>query len=440
MASSLLPNPSNLIKTDPLFPPFPSYPPSAFRDSVNSVIPSNLEVSVRAQVRCGLYCGCGERYRSSLLSAVLAVTLIHNYLYREIVLLTAAIISVLTFLLVAVNLFKVLQTLMYTDLPMYLAAKLMFLGVPLLLTLTIPAGLLAAVMIVFGRMSSDRELLALKASGVGLAPIVAPVIVLAMGLSLVDYWLVAYVVPECQKEFNGMKHEIVTNNPMALLNAEEVVDKIPGWRIVFARKQGSQLEDAFLWRLDDDSNQVTTSIRAREARVDLDLEHQQLVMTLLNGKEEEYPHDGDAMKVNIGGHGEQMVEAVSLNSFYEKVQKKLAWMTLPEIEDIIIAMQTAPTGEQASPYLTELQARISFSLTTFTFIVVGIPLAIQTQRRETSFGIVITGLIVLLYYVLGAVGRGLKAHAGMYPELIIWTPNILFQAVGFYLFYRANRK
>jgi lipopolysaccharide export system permease protein len=368
------------------------------------------------------------------------VTLIHNYLYREIVLLTAAIISVLTFLLVAVNLFKVLQTLMYTDLPMYLAAKLMFLGVPLLLTLTIPAGLLAAVMIVFGRMSSDRELLALKASGVGLAPIVAPVIVLAMGLSLVDYWLVAYVVPECQKEFNGMKHEIVTNNPMALLNAEEVVDKIPGWRIVFARKQGSQLEDAFLWRLDDDSNQVTTSIRAREARVDLDLEHQQLVMTLLNGKEEEYPHDGDAMKVNIGGHGEQMVEAVSLNSFYEKVQKKLAWMTLPEIEDVILAMQTAPTGELASPYLTELQARISFSLTTFTFIVIGIPLAIQTQRRETSFGVVIAGLIVLTYYVLGAVGKGLKAHAGMYPELIIWTPNILFQAVGFYLFYRANRK
>ncbi len=53
---------------------------------------------------------------------------------------------------------------MYTDLPMWLAFKLMFLGVPLTLTLTIPAGLLAAVMIVFGRMSSDRELLALKAS------------------------------------------------------------------------------------------------------------------------------------------------------------------------------------------------------------------------------------------------------------------------------------
>ncbi len=371
------------------------------------------------------------------------MTLIHNYIYKEVLLLTSAIVGVLTFLLVAVTLFRTVSTLMYTDLPMKIALELMFLGVPLILTLTIPAGLLAAVMIVFGRMSSDRELVALKAAGIGLAPVVAPVIVMAMFLSIIDYWLVAYVVPQCQKELNGMKHEIVTNNPMALLSPQEVVDKIPGWKILFDRKEGHELYDLQLWRLDD-TGHVATSLRARQASVDLDLEHQQLVLTLLNGREEDYPHDGDATKVHIGVHGDQMAETVSLNSFYDKVQKKLAWMTLPDIWDIIYSMQTNPggatPGEQASPYLTELQARISFSITTFTFIVVGLPLAIQTQRRETSFGVIATGVIVLLYYVLGQVGHALKTHAGLYPELIIWAPNILFQTVGFYLFYQANRK
>jgi lipopolysaccharide export system permease protein len=373
-------------------------------------------------------------------SSFSVVTLIYNYLFREIMLLAAAIIGVLTFLMVAVSMFKVLQQLMYTDLPMFLAAKLMFLGVPLTLTLTIPASLLAAVMIVFGRMSSDRELLALKASGIGLAPIVAPVIVLAIGASFLDYYLVAYAVPECQKELNGMKHEIVTNNPMALLNAQESVDKIPGWRIYFESKQGTTLNDVFLWNLDAQTGRVVSSIRAEKASIDLDLEHQQLVLTLINGKEEQYPHDSDPTKIHPGGHGEQMVETVSLSSFYGPLQKKLAWMTLPDIWDIIYSMQSAPTGEQASPYLTELQARVSFSITAITFVIVGLPLAIQTQRRETSVGILITFAIVLIYYVLGQVGHALKANANVYPELIIWAPNVLFESLGFYLFYLANRK
>jgi lipopolysaccharide export system permease protein len=165
-----------------------------------------------------------------------------------------------------------------------------------------------------------------------------------------------------------------------------------------------------------------------------------LVMTLFNEREEQYPADGDPMNVQPGAHAAQLPVGVSLNSFYEKVQRRLAWMTLPEIQEVIFAMQTAPTGEEASPYLTELQARISFSLACFTFVFVGIPLAIQTQRKETSVGIALTIAIVGIYMLLEAVGRGLKAKAGLYPELIIWAPNIIFQAVGFFLFYRANQK
>jgi len=372
------------------------------------------------------------------------VTLIHNYIYKEIVLLTGAIIGVLTFLLVAVNMVKVVQLIMYTDLPIWITLQFVLLVIPLTLTITIPAGLLAAVMIVFGRMSSDRELLALKASGIGLAPIVAPVVVIAMGLTVIDYWLVAYVVPECQKESNEMKHEIVTNNPLALFNPEVVGDKIPGWRIYFSKKEGTELDDVLLWQLSDDGH-VQASVRADRAVINLDLEHQQLVMILINERQEVYPGDNDgdvrdALKVHWGGKSDQFPETVSLNSFYDRVQRRLAWMTLPEIEDIIIAMQTAPTGEQASPYLTELQARISVSISAFTFIVVGIPLAIQTQRRETSWGIVFALAIVFMYYFLGTVGRGLKSYSALYPELIIWMPNFLFQSIGFWLFYRANRR
>jgi lipopolysaccharide export system permease protein len=231
----------------------------------------------------------------------------------------------------------------------------------------------------------------------------------------------------------------VTNNPLALFTPEVVLDKIPGMRLYFSRKKGSELDDVILWQLND-QDVVVSSLRAARATIDLDTEHQQLVMTLFHERGEQYPADGDAAKVQPGAYADQAPMTVSLNSFYEKPERHLAWMTLPEIQEVIFAMQTAPTGEQASPYLTELQARISFSLACFTFVFVGIPLAIQTQRKETSIGILLTLGIVGLYMLLEAVGRALKAKAGLYPELIIWAPNIIFQAVGFWLFYRANRK
>jgi lipopolysaccharide export system permease protein len=368
-----------------------------------------------------------------------AVTLIHNYIYREVLVLTCAIVGVLTFLFVALDLFRVIQLIMYTDLSMWITVKFVLLLIPFTLTLTIPTGLLAAVLIVFGRMSSDRELLALKASGIGLAPIVVPVIFIAVFCSIVNFWLVASVVPKCREEYNGMKHEIVTSNPQALFSPEVVLDKIPGLRLYFDKKNNNEMEHVFIWQLDD-QNEVTSSLRADRATITLDMEHQVLLITLFNERGEQYPDPNDITKVQPGVKAEQGSLAISLNSFYEKVQRRLAWMTLPEIEQVIEAMQGAPTGELATPYLTEFQARISFAVACFTFVVVGLPLAIQTQRRETSVGVALTLVIVMVYWLLVTLGRALKAQAGLYPELIIWAPNFIFQAVGFWLFYRANRK
>jgi lipopolysaccharide export system permease protein len=335
---------------------------------------------------------CGEIGMAGFPAARLsAVTLIHNYIYKEVVVLTAAIIGVLTFLLVGLELFKVVALILYTDLPLWLTAKFVLLLIPFTLTLTIPTGLLAAVLIVLGRMSSDRELLALKASGVGLAPIVAPVFIIAVVLMLLDFWLIASVNPECRKEYNEMKHEIVTNNPMALFTPELVLDKIPGWRIYFSAKKGTELDDLRLWQLND-QDKVMSTIRADRAIINLDSEHQQLVMTLFNEHQSQYPADGNPMNVQPGGSAGQFPVTVSL------------------------------------------------SVACVTFVFVGIPLAIQTQRKETSVGIALTIVIVGLYMLLEAVGRGLKAKAGFYPELIIWAPNLIFQAIGFWLFHRANQK
>ncbi len=367
------------------------------------------------------------------------MTLIHNYIYREIALLTAAIVGVLTFLFEAVDLFRMIQKILYTDLSIWITVKIALLLVPTMLTFTVPAGLLAAVLIVFGRMSSDRELLAVKASGIGLAPIVAPVIIIAAFCSLLEFYLVASVEPKCREETSDMMHDIVTSNPQALFTPQIVLDKIPGLRIYFEQKINNQMHHVFIWQLDEQGNLIN-SIRADRADVTVDIEHQVLLITLYDERGERYPDLRDISKMEPGETAGQGQLSIALNSFYEKAHKQLSWMTLPEISSVIEAMQGGQTGELATPYLTEFQARISFALACLTFVIVGMPLAIQTQRRETSIGLMIALGIVLVYWLLVVLGRALRTHTGFYPELIAWTPNIIFQAVGFWLFSRANLK
>ena len=80
-------------------------------------------------------------------------------------------------------------------------------------------------------------------------------------------------------------------------------------------------------------------------------------------------------------------------------------------------MQGEPTGELATPYLTEFQARISFALACFTFVVVGMPLAIQTQRRETSIGVLLTLGIVHGLLAARHAGQGAQdAHRASIPS------------------------
>jgi lipopolysaccharide export system permease protein len=172
------------------------------------------------------------------------------------------------------------------------------------------------------------------------------------------------------------------------------------------------------------------------------MEHQVLLITLLNEHGDRFSDTHDITQLEPGVSAQQGELPISLSSFYERVQRQLSWMTLPEIGEVIEAMQGGPTttGQIATPYLTEFQARISFALACLTFVIVGMPLAIQTQRRETSVGVLLTLVIVMLYWLLVTVGRALKSHTGVFPELITWTPNFIFQGVGVWLFYRANRK
>jgi lipopolysaccharide export system permease protein len=89
---------------------------------------------------------------------------------------------------------------------------------------------------------------------------------------------------------------------------------------------------------------------------------------------------------------------------------------------------------------TELSKRYSFSLAAIVFTLVGIPLGITAQRRETSIGFALSLGVVVGYMVFIICADAFAEKASLRPHLIMWVPNVLFLAIGGRLFWKLCQR
>ena len=173
---------------------------------------------------------------------------------RELLVNVLFAIFVLSLVLVVGNIFrKLLPLLVNHDVPVEYLLTFIAYVLPFSLIFTIPWGLLTAILLVFGRLSADNELIALRANGVSVTRVCLPLAAIALVCTAVCLWLNVQVAPAAQEKLRSTIFDLATRNPMALFGSDQVIDQFPGRKIYVGKKEGNKLDNIIVFEMNQKS-------------------------------------------------------------------------------------------------------------------------------------------------------------------------------------------
>src|SRR5688500_3378740 len=137
--------------------------------------------------------------------------LIDRYVIREVLLPFVIGLLVFTFMLIIPYIIDLAETLIAKAVPVRIILQLMTLLLPSQLSVTIPMALLLGLLVAFGRLSADREFVALQACGVGLVRLMRPVALLAVVCWAATSYMIVWGVPDANQAFREIEYRVVAD-------------------------------------------------------------------------------------------------------------------------------------------------------------------------------------------------------------------------------------
>lgn len=363
--------------------------------------------------------------------------IIDRYIGKEILVTTLFAVAVLSLVLVLGNVFKqLLELLVNQDVPLEFILSFIGYILPFSLTFTIPWGFLTAVLLVFGKLSAENELVALRSNGVSIPRICVPLGVLAVAATGICLWINISVAPHAQTKMKNAIFNIATSNPISMFGSDQVIDEFPGKKIYVERKDGTNLYNILVFELGL-NNIPARVIQAQRGVLTTDLVNKQVLMQLIDAQFEQRdiqaPFDLSRMRQGITMR--EGTFPISLKELYEK-NKKRRGVGQKTLEELLKNRD----DEQATAARTEVNKRFSFSLASIAFALVGVPLAITAHRKETSIGFLFSLIVAFVYFFFIVIADSVRNNPKAHPELLIWAPNVLFITLGIWLFYKLCKK
>lgn len=319
------------------------------------------------------------------------------------------------------------------------------LNIPFMMTFSIPMSTLTAVLLVFGRMSFDGEITAMKASGISLWQIIAPILMLSIAFSFLCLAINASVAPRCRAMFRAMLAEIGTEDPINMLEPGRFVRDFPGLMIYVRERDGHEVKDVVVYQLG--TNGPQQNIRAESGTIQVDQATRLMNIRLFNVRIDARQVDKDTgeVKSHYITAREHPVSFDLSRAGRRILRKKVGDMGFFDVLRAIRfvrednpELDAKDLARQRMMLTVEANKRLALSMSCFGFTLLGVTLGMKSKRKESSIGILISLGLVLLFYLFIIIANSLVGKPQMRPDLIVWIPVLASQALGFWMIQRSR--
>jgi lipopolysaccharide export system permease protein len=413
---------------------------------------------------------------------------LYKYITGQVLATLLLTVAVFAFVVLLVNVLKdVLPSLLAGYAPLGLVARAVGLLLPFSCVYALPMGFITATLLVFSRFSADQELTAMRASGVSLLSLITPVLLLSLLCCGLCAWFNLEIGPRSRVAFVNLRsewmHELANAQVPEGQPMPFTADGVH-YELCVGKNHNGNLDDVRIFRMLNESNWDTLVVSAH-GRLSTERAQNQLVLELTDPRIIQPKASGGIFDPNAFGNGfwnsGTIVYNFSASSLTNKtIKPKIDDMTfgqlrqelrdlqqntltpanvsspasLADLQHLNLTVRTNMSAVEVSKLVldaegtrtrqiahvrVQMHQQVAFSFACFGFALVGIPLGVRVHRRETNIGVALALGLVIVYFGITMLGADLAARPEFYPQLIVWLPNFIFQAVGACLLWRANR-
>ncbi|MBC8206929.1 MAG: LptF/LptG family permease [Kiritimatiellales bacterium] len=373
--------------------------------------------------------------------------ILNRYILFDYLILFLTALGLITFVMTVGAMIKAVDLMSRGISPM-LIAQFFFQNIPYILSFSMPISVLFAALLLFGRLSMDNEISAMKACGLSLWRLVAPLIVLSVFLTGICMYINCEVAPNAKYANKKLLHSAGVEEPINLLEEGRFIKDFPGLMIYVGRKNGNVVKDVVAYELADDG-QIKRSVRAQQGDIETDNANRLVTVKLYDVRMEmpdaEDPHDVSKTTYVNAEYYPIKLDFDELLKSGSNLRRKPSYMNMALLLDHIrnverdFPMLTAENQAiQRSRLVFEANRRVSVAIACFSFLLIGIPLGVKSHRKETSTGMVMSLAIVFAYYIFIVIAEALADYPGLHPNLILWLPLVGTQVLGLILIRRAS--